>query len=275
MNKKIIIKLDNIHFSYNDNNEIIKGVNFNIYENEYVCILGHNGSGKSTISKILMGLLEPSIGTIDIFGIRVDSKNIKYLRDNISIIFQNPDSQFIGLTVEDDIAFGLENRNYDRLRIKEVINNISKKLNIEKFLDCNCQQLSGGQKQLVAIASALAINSNVIIFDESTSMLDPKGKSEIKKIMFDLRKKENKTIISITHDMEEILLADRIIIFENGKLVEEGNSKDIFTNREKLEKLSLSFPFILGLSNFINEKNKNINLSLHEKDLLEQLCRIK
>ncbi|MGL4769170.1 MAG: energy-coupling factor transporter ATPase [Mycoplasmoidaceae bacterium] len=275
MNKKIVIKLDNIHFSYNNNNEIIKGVNFNIYENEYVCILGHNGSGKSTISKILMGLLEPSIGTIDIFGIRVDSKNIKYLRDNISIIFQNPDSQFIGLTVEDDIAFGLENRNYDRLKIKEIINNISKKLNIEKFLECNCQQLSGGQKQLVAIASALAINSNVIIFDESTSMLDPKGKSEIKRIMFDLCKQENKTIISITHDMEEILLADRIIIFENGKLVEEGNSKDIFTNREKLEKLSLSFPFILGLSNFINEKNKNINLSLHEKDLLEQLCRIK
>ena len=269
--KEKVISVNKVHFSYNSEREIIKGISFDIYDNQYVCILGHNGSGKSTMSKILMGLLEPASGSINLFGTEVTKKNVKYLRDNIGIVFQNPDSQFIGLTVEDDIAFGLENRNYQPEEIKKKIDEVAKRVEISKLLNSNCQQLSGGQKQRVAIASVLAINSKIIIFDEATSMLDPKGKEELKEMIVNLRDIEKKTIISITHDMEEILNADQVIILSEGNLIEQGNPKEIFVDKEKLERLSLDFPFTLNLSSLINNKRKDISLVLETKDLVEQL----
>lgn len=268
-----VISVKDIHFSYNTERKIIKGISFDVYDNEYICILGHNGSGKSTMSKILMGLLEQQSGTIELFDKEVTKKNIKYLRDNIGIVFQNPDSQFIGLTVEDDIAFGLENRNYHPDLIKKAIDEVAKRVDITDLLNSNCQELSGGQKQRVAIASVLAINSKIIIFDEATSMLDPKGKEELKKMIVDLRDIEKKTIISITHDMEEILNADQVIILSDGMLIEKGNPKEIFVDKEKLKKLSLDFPFILNLSSLIHEKREDISLVLETQDLVKQLWK--
>lgn len=273
--KQPVISVRDIHFSYDKTREIIKGVTFDVYDNEYVCILGHNGSGKSTMSKILMGLLEPSSGEIRLLGEKVNKNNVRYLRDNIGIVFQNPDSQFIGLTVEDDIAFGLENRNFDPEKMKEIIINSAKRVEIENLLEYNCQQLSGGQKQRVAIASVLAIDSKIIIFDESTSMLDPKGKDELKKMIVNLRDNEGKTIISITHDMEEVLNADRVIILFDGTLIEDGKPKDIFGDKDKLKRLSLDFPFCLNLSSLLNEKHENISLCLEDWNLVEQLWKIK
>ena len=191
--KEVAVEFNNINFSYNlDPNLLnLKNINFKIHENEYVCVIGHNGSGKSTISKVLTNILKPLSGEIKIFGTPINYYNNKFLRDNVGIIFQNPDSQFIGLTTEDDIAFGLENKKIDPLEMRNIINEVAKTIDITHLLDKDSISLSGGQKQRVAIASVLAMNPRIMIFDESTSMLDPRGKKELKQIMLDLKKHAN------------------------------------------------------------------------------------
>ncbi|MEG1821212.1 MAG: energy-coupling factor transporter ATPase [Malacoplasma sp.] len=275
MKNSIAIKLDSISFSYEEGLEVLSNIAFEINDNEYVCIIGHNGSGKSTISKILMGLLKPTSGSIEVYGNKINHLNLTYLRKNIGIIFQNPDSQFIGLTPEDDIAFGLENLKINREEIGTIIRNVSNVIDIKDFLNVEANMLSGGQKQKVAIASILAMNPRIIIFDESTSMLDPKSKKELKDIFLDLKTKSKKTIISITHDMDEVLLCDKVIVLDKGKLVKIGPPSDVFKDLEFLKKISLDFPFILKLSWLLKEKNKKINLSLDNQSLIGQLCKKK
>ncbi|MEG0879239.1 MAG: energy-coupling factor transporter ATPase [Malacoplasma sp.] len=275
MKNSIAIKLDSISFSYEEGLEVLSNIAFEINDNEYVCIIGHNGSGKSTISKILMGLLKPTSGSIEVYGNKINHLNLTYLRKNIGIIFQNPDSQFIGLTPEDDIAFGLENLKINREEIGNIIRNVSNVIDIKDFLNVEANMLSGGQKQKVAIASILAMNPRIIIFDESTSMLDPKSKKELKDIFLDLKTKSKKTIISITHDMDEVLLCDKVIVLDKGKLVKIGPPSDVFKDLEFLKKISLDFPFILKLSWLLKEKNKKINLSLDNQSLIGQLCKKK
>lgn len=248
MKNNVAIKVNSISFSYDENIRVLNDVTFEINDNEYVCIIGHNGSGKSTMSKILMGLLKPELGSMEIFGHQINHLNLMYLRQNIGIIFQNPDSQFIGLTPEDDIAFGLENKKINREEMQDIIQNVSNIIDIKDFLNIEANMLSGGQKQKVAIASILAMNPKIIIFDESTSMLDPKSKTELKRIYLDLKTKSKKTIISITHDMDEVLLCDKVIILEKGKLVKIGSPSEVFTDLEFLKNISLDFPFILKLS---------------------------
>ncbi|MEG2802028.1 MAG: energy-coupling factor transporter ATPase [Malacoplasma sp.] len=275
MKNSIAIKLDSISFSYEEGLEVLSNIAFEINDNEYVCIIGHNGSGKSTISKVLMGLLKPTSGSIEVYGNKINHLNLTYLRKNIGIIFQNPDSQFIGLTPEDDIAFGLENLKINREEIGNIIRNVSNVIDIKDFLNVEANMLSGGQKQKVAIASILAMNPRIIIFDESTSMLDPKSKKELKDIFLDLKTKSKKTIISITHDMDEVLLCDKVIVLDKGKLVKIGPPSDVFKDLEFLKKISLDFPFILKLSWLLKEKNKKINLSLDNQSLIGQLCKKK
>ncbi|MGL4358701.1 MAG: ATP-binding cassette domain-containing protein, partial [Cetobacterium sp.] len=196
--KKTIVEFKNITFGYTPELMVLNDVNFSILENEYVCIIGHNGSGKSTISKILTGLLKPLKGELYVKDNLIDQSNINFIRSNIGIVFQNPDNQFIGITAEDDIAFGLENRRVPQEKMKNIITQAAKSVQVDNLLSMESQKLSGGEKQRVAIASILAINPSIIIFDESTSMLDPKGKKELKELMLLLRDKKNKTIISIT-----------------------------------------------------------------------------
>lgn len=269
------LSLEHISFSYDQQTNVLKDVNFDIYENEYVCIIGHNGSGKSTISKILVGLLKPSVGVVKIYDETITYLNLHYLRKNVGIIFQNPDSQFIGFTPKDDIVFGLENRKINPAYMDKIVNHISKVVDIENILDQNAISLSGGEKQRVAIASVLAINPKIIIFDESTSMLDPKGKMYIKQIMLDLKFNLKKTVISITHDMDEVLNADRVIVMKQGEVIKNGKPAEIFVDEKFLKTSSLDFPFILKLANELKQKGFKIDLTLDPKHLIDQLCQLK
>lgn len=271
MNKKIpVVEFEDIYFSYTKDTKILKGINFQIFDNEYVCIIGHNGSGKSTISKILAGLLKPQSGSIKLFGEEITAKNVKHLRNNIGIVFQNPDNQFVGLTVEDDIAFGLENRKVPTNEMGKIIELAAKSIGVSNLLNKEPTELSGGQKQKVAIAGILAINPKVIIFDESTSMLDPKAKNELKELIVDLRDKINKTIISITHDMEEVINADKVIIINGGNVHCIGSPSEVFLQDNNLASLNLDFPFTLKLSTKLKEKGINVEPTLYKENFIKQ-----
>ena len=270
----IAIELENRNFSYYDIRPTLTDINFQIEKNTYVCVIGHNGSGKSTISKILVGLLKPQFGKMFIFGNEISYSNIRYLRENIGIVFQNPDSQFIGMTAEDDIAFGLENKKVNPRYMKEIILDVAKIVDIENFLPKDAVSLSGGQKQRVAIASVLAMNPEIIIFDESTSMLDPRGKMELKEIMVKLKNESKKTIISITHDMDEVINADKVIVLEKGKVVKIGKPEEIFVDEEFLKNISLSLPFTLKLSKLLKSKGLRINLTVSKEKFVDDVCKI-
>ena len=268
--KEVVVEFEDICFGYTKEIQILKGINFQIFDNEYVCIIGHNGSGKSTISKILAGLLKPQKGKIKLFGEEITNKNIKHLRNNIGIVFQNPDNQFVGLTVEDDIAFGLENRKVPTEEMKEIVKLSASAIGISNLLHKEPNDLSGGQKQRVAIAGILAINPKVIIFDESTSMLDPKGKNELKELIVDLRHQVGKTVISITHDMEEVINADRVIMINKGNVHAIGTPQEVFSEKNNLKDLSLDYPFTLKLSNLLKEGGLDIKPVLYKEDLIKQ-----
>ncbi|MCF0217595.1 MAG: energy-coupling factor transporter ATPase [Malacoplasma sp.] len=275
LDRKKVFEIQDISFSYDLKNNVLTDVSFDIYENEYTCIIGHNGSGKSTISKILVGLLKPIKGNIKIYGENVSYLNFQNLRKNVGIIFQNPDSQFIGLSARDDIAFGLENKKINPSVMDNIIHDASEIVGIKNLLDKDSLSLSGGQKQKVAIASVLAMNPKVIIFDESTSMLDPRGKSELKRIMLDLKNKAFKTVISITHDMDEVLNADKVIVFKNGQIIRIGKPDEIFVDEKFLLSSALDFPFILKLAKALKEKKVNVNLTIEKEKLINELCKIK
>lgn len=265
------IEFSNITFGYTKDMINLDDVSFTIFENEYVCIIGHNGSGKSTLSKVLTGLLKPQKGTIKLFDQVINQQNLKHLRDNVGIVFQNPDNQFIGLTPEDDIAFGLENRKVNPKQMKKIIWQVARAINIVDLLKLDAQTLSGGQKQRVAIASVLAINPKIVIFDESTSMLDPRGKAELKQLMLQLKNKYHKTVVSITHDMEEVVNADKVVILKGGKLQKVGSPAEVFENEKFLKEIQLDIPFNLDLSKQLSTKMKNIKPSLKLENLITQL----
>ncbi len=275
-NKKtndIAIKVSNLFFKYHERNEyVLEDVNFEIKRGQYVTIIGHNGSGKSTLSKILIGILNPNAGDIHIFGEELNKKNILRIRKYLGIVFQNPDNQFIGSSVADDIAFGLENRQIETTKMHDIVYNAAKKVGMENYLDYEPLMLSGGQKQRVAIASALALAVDIFLFDESTSMLDSAGKEEIKKIMLDLKKQEGKTIISITHDMEEILNADKVIVLSKGKVVKIGNYQEIIKDPQFLKDLKLNVPFIVNVIESFKEKGVNVKHTLSLNTLVKSLC---
>lgn len=272
LNKKTVVEFIDVSFGYTPKKNNLDNISLSIYENEYVCIIGHNGSGKSTLSKVLVGLLKPKSGTIKIFDREVNELSIKHLRDRVGIVFQNPDNQFVGLTPEDDIAFGLENRKIDPAKMGEIIHEASKITNVEDLLTMEASRLSGGQKQRVAIASVLALNPNIVIFDESTAMLDPKAKMQLKNLMVILKNKYKKTIISITHDMEEVIKADRVIILKDGKMLQQGSPQEVFANRVFLQTIALDIPFVLQLSNLLNNSHSQIPLTLDVDELINKIC---
>ncbi|WP_051675922.1 energy-coupling factor transporter ATPase [Ureaplasma canigenitalium] len=274
-NSTVAVEFQNVFFGYNEDRTVLKDVSFSINKNEYICIIGHNGSGKSTISKVLTGLLKPQQGTIKLFGIEISAVNLKYLRNNIGIVFQNPDNQFVGITAEDDIAFGLENRKVPQNKMWDIINEAAGALDIQDLLKKESLELSGGQKQRVAIASVLAINPKVIIFDESTSMLDPKGKNELKDLMVSLRDVAQKTVISITHDMEEVVRANRVIVMNDGQVQFIGTPEEVFQDEEKLHQMQLDIPFTLKLSKLLRENGMDVKLTLKNEELINSICHKK
>lgn len=263
------------HYDNSENKEnVINDLSFIINPGEMVAILGHNGSGKSTIAKLMMGLLSPSQGQIILDDIEINENKISedeidQLHSKMGIIFQNPDNQFVGVTVEDDIAFGLENHQIPREEMIERINKYAKLVNMEEYLKSNPEDLSGGQKQRVAIAGVLAMNTEVIIFDESTSMLDPKGTREIIDMIKLLKSEYNKTIITITHNLEEATFADRVIVLNNGSIVLDGTPEEVLKEKNILEASGLKLLDSLALIEDL--KNKNFS---NKEEVLKQLWEL-
>ncbi|GCE63770.1 energy-coupling factor transporter ATP-binding protein EcfA1 [Candidatus Mycoplasma haematohominis] len=273
--KRYSVEITNLTFGYDKGKPILKDLNIQLPFNKYICILGHNGSGKSTLSKLLIGIFKAWSGTIKVSDIELNDANYRKILHKVGLVFQNPDSQFIGLTAEDDIAFGLENRNVPKALSRKIINQVSKFLNIESYLNVNSSFLSGGQKQKVAIASILALNPEIIIFDESTSMLDTWSKKEILDVMQTLVKRENKTVISITHDMEELLLADEIVLLKEGRVLAHTTPKKLLNDVELMKSSNLDLPFIHCLANSLREKGVNISRFDDEDELIKLLSQLK
>jgi energy-coupling factor transport system ATP-binding protein len=251
-----MIEIKNLGFSYQKDDVALSDVSFNVQKGEWLTILGHNGSGKSTLSKLLVGLLKPNNGSVVVDGQTLSEETVYDIRKKIGIVFQNPDNQFVGVTVKDDIAFGLENLQIERDEMLKRIDKYASRVDMTDFLEKEPQALSGGQKQRVAIAGFLAMQTDVIIFDESTAMLDPKGRKEILNYI----KKLNDvgvTVIMITHDMREAVLSDRILVLKEGHVLKIGPTKDILLDKETLESSNLELLLPLEVMHTLEQKNIN------------------
>ncbi len=267
-----LIEVKNVYYAYNENSVAIDDVTFSLEEGTYTTIIGHNGSGKSTLAKMMAGLLEIQKGSITINGLPVNTENIARIRQDLGIVFQNPDNQFIGSTVRDDIAFGLENKLVATENMEGIIEEYAEKVGLSDYLDYEPQNLSGGQKQRVAIAGILAMKPKIIIFDEATSMLDPKGKKEIKRLMYQLAEEEI-TVISITHDIEEVLQSDSCIVLNKGKLFMQDKPEKVFADAEKLRKINLDIPFTMQVKEVF--RNHKIKLKANDlKGMAEELWQL-
>ena len=277
MKENAVIEVKNVTYEYEKDVEALNDVSFSINKGEYVTLIGHNGSGKSTLAKLLCYLLEPTSGEILLNGVKEDEKTVSDIRKTIGIVFQNPDNQFIGSTVEDDIAFGLENRNVEYKKMYDLVHEYAKKVHMDAFLNKEPSEISGGQKQRVAIAGILALGLKIIIFDEATSMLDPEGVEDIRKLIFDMKKEDKDlTFISITHDIEEAYYSDRVIILNKGKLFKDGKPEDIFSDCENLTKIGLDIPFVIKVKNSLSKKGILIPKEINTIDeLARYICKSK
>ena len=259
-----MINVQNITFSYNGQDEAIKNVSFSIKKGSFVSIVGHNGSGKSTLAKLLVGLLKPTSGSIVINGISINDEQLNEIRKKVGIVFQNPDNQFVGVTVRHDIAFGLENQRIEAEDMEKKVLYYAELVGMQDFLKKEPHQLSGGQKQRVAIASALAMEQDIIIFDEATSMLDPKGVKDMMGIIRKIHTHYHKTILMITHDLRLASYADHMLVMKDGMLLKEGNPEVIFQDEALLASTQLLLPFELD----IYEKSKKLKF---KNDIVEAL----
>ena len=274
-----VIEVNNLYYSYSQENEdnfyyVLNDLSFSIEKGEYVTFIGHNGSGKSTLMKLLIGLLEANKGSIKIMGEELSEKTLDNIRKKVGIVFQNPDNQFIGATVRDDIAFGLENNCIPRIEMDPLISEYAKKVGMNKYLDKEPSSLSGGQKQRVAIASTLSMKPSILLMDESTAMLDPKGRKEIVELTHKMRQ-ENKdmTIISVTHHMEEAFLSDRVIVLNKGQVVLQGTPKEVFLNEQVLKNIGLDLPFSMKVNSLLKSEGFPVELYSSEKEVISLLCR--
>ena len=280
------IRFSHVYFSYEQNKDVIEAskctindVSFTINKGEYVALIGHNGSGKSTIAKIIVGLLEAFTDGnendgVYIDGIKMTENNYQSLQKKIGMVFQNPDNQFIGSTVQDDIAFSLENvaMPYDQMKV--LVEEYSKKVGMYEYLSREPSSLSGGQKQRVAIAGTLVRHPEILVLDEATSMLDPQGRNDIRTLIRNM-KKENPdlTIISITHDIEEAYQSDHVIVINKGKVVKEGTPDDVFSDEVLMKKIDLTIPFYKQLKNELEKYGIDINGVDNIDELVDRLCR--
>lgn len=242
-NKALEIK--NLSFKYRHNSkETLKKINLSVEKGKWLSILGRNGSGKTTLIKLAAGLLENSSkGSIKIFDQEVNQANFASIKEHIGMVFQNPDNQFVGPTVQDDVAFGLENKSIERNEMIERVDSALKDVEMIEFANREPNSLSGGQKQRVALASVLALQPDIVILDEATSMLDPKGRKSLLKLVQKLRSQYKITVIAITHDIQEIEQSDQVIIIDGGKKKLEGKPAKILIEDEKLESFGLEVPF--------------------------------
>ena len=270
------LELKDVFFSYQRRGvDVLRGINLRVPAGKYVTVVGHNGSGKSTLAKLIMGIFNFDRGTIRVFGTKLTNDNLSQLRRFLGIVFQNPDNQFIGSTVEDDIAFGLENRQVPAPAMRQIIETCARKVNMQHCLESEPLMLSGGQKQQAAIASVLALAPRIIIFDEATSMLDLTGETTIHSLMNDLKTNEGKTIISITHNIEEALKSDLVIVLNQGQVVASGDPRRVLMDYELLEKIGLEVPMTLRIALALKQSGLAVDLTLNENHLMQQILRLR
>lgn len=267
------LEVKNLSFSYDESTHAVRNVSFAIEKGSYTTIIGHNGSGKSTIAKLLIGLLEKDEGEILIDDLPLNEENLMEIRSRVGIVFQNPDNQFIGSTVRDDIAFGLENHCVEQSKMDAIITEFAEKVNMTEYLESEPTRLSGGQKQRVAIAGVLAMAPEMIIFDESTSMLDPQGKDEINRVIRQLHAQTQLTIISITHDIEEVAKSDHVLVMDQGEIKMEGIPEEILLRDKELIQLHLDIPFSIKLQQQLKKNGLTIKPEITIEGLVNQLCQ--
>ncbi|MBU3827732.1 MAG: energy-coupling factor transporter ATPase [Candidatus Lactobacillus pullistercoris] len=276
---KNIVSFKNVSFTYSESKTpAVKNISFDVEEGSWFTILGHNGSGKSTITRLINGLLvadENSNSSIVIDGDQLNDKNLWEIRSKVGIVFQNPDNQFVGATVGDDVAFGLENRGVPRTEMLKIVDQAIKNVGMEEFITSEPANLSGGQKQRVAIAGILAVKPKILILDEATSMLDPQGRETIIKLVKKMKRKNNLTIISITHDINEVMLADEVLVLNDGIKMLQGRPNDIFENYELIKKIGLDIPFIFKVKLELKKHHISIPQNINsEEKLIEYLCQL-
>ncbi|BDH63635.1 energy-coupling factor transporter ATP-binding protein EcfA1 [Lysinibacillus sp. PLM2] len=271
-----ILSFNNVSFTYTpekeDARKAVQNVSFSINEGEWISIVGHNGSGKSTMVKILSGLLFPQEGEVRVMSNILTEENLWETRSQIGMVFQNPDNQFVGATVQDDVAFALENNGVPYEDMVERVHHSLKQVKMDKFLNHEPHHLSGGQKQRVAIAGALAMRPKILILDEATAMLDPQGRDEVLQTVRVLREDIGLTVLSITHDVEEALLADRILFMNDGKKYAEGTPEEIFALGDKLIEFGLELPFAMRMTKLL--KSNGVELvgeHMTEEELVNDL----
>ena len=273
---KNIIEIKNLSYRYDHNSEdyILKNVSFHVKQGEWLSIVGHNGSGKSTTVRLIDGLLEAESGDIIISGDKLTADNVWEKRRQIGMVFQNPDNQFVGATVEDDVAFGLENQGMDYPMMVKRVHEALELVGMQDFKEREPARLSGGQKQRVAIAGVVALQPDIIILDEATSMLDPEGRLELIRTVKEIKDKNYLTVISITHDLDEISLSDRVLVMKNGQVESTATPRELFS-RPDLEDLGLDQPFVNQVKAAMIQTGLTLPKTyLTEKELQEQLWEL-
>ena len=276
-----MIKIDSLYHEYMKESgeaiETLKNINLEIEKGSFVSIIGHNGSGKSTLAKHLNGIIVPQKGTIMVEDMLIlDDENIWEIRQKVGMIFQNPDNQFVGGTIEEDIAFGLENLGVPSEDMMPIILASAKKVGMEKHFKRPPHRLSGGQKQRSAIGSVLAMKPEYLVLDEPTSMLDPKGRKEVIEVLRQLNRDEDMTIVLITHFMDEVVYSDKVVVMEQGEILLEGTPKAVFSEKKLLEEIGMRLPKALEISLMLKEKGLDLgNAILTKEELVKDLCQLK
>ncbi|RSJ99657.1 Energy-coupling factor transporter ATP-binding protein EcfA1 [Streptococcus mitis] len=273
---KSVVDVKNLSFRYKESQEYydVKDITFHVKRGEWLSIVGHNGSGKSTTVRLIDGLLEAESGEIVIDGQRLTEENVWNIRRQIGMVFQNPDNQFVGATVEDDVAFGLENQGLSRQEMKK---RVEKALDLVGMLDFKKREparLSGGQKQRVAIAGVVALRPAILILDEATSMLDPEGRRELIETVKGIRKDYDMTVISITHDLEEVAMSDRVLVMKKGEIESTSSPRELFS-RTDLDQIGLDDPFANQLKHSLSQNGYDLPENyLTESELEDKLWEL-
>lgn len=268
-----IIEVKNLKYKYDSESEnyTLNDVSFQVKKGEWLSIVGHNGSGKSTTVRLIDGLLEAESGDIIISGDKLTVENVWEKRRQIGMVFQNPDNQFVGATVEDDVAFGLENQGLDYDLMVERVQQALELVGMQDFKEREPARLSGGQKQRVAVAGVVALRPDIIILDEATSMLDPEGRLDLIQTVKKIKDSNQLTVISITHDLDEIALSDRVLVMKEGQVESTATPRELFS-REDLEELGLDQPFVNQVKVALRQSGLSLPDSyLTEKELQDQL----
>ncbi len=265
------VRMDRVSYTRRPQETLLQDVSLTIEAGEWVSIIGRNGCGKSTLAKLLAGLLPISGGSISIGGTAVTAENGWALRERIGIVFANPDNQFVGMSVAEDIVFGMENRCWSEQQMRERLREIADRLSIVNLLDRHPAQLSGGQKQRVAIAAILAVEPSIIIFDEATAMLDEPSKREVLNLMREMREGGSHTLIAITHETDEMLASDRLIALADGKIAATGAPGSLLLDDRLLGACGMELPYYLKLSRALREKGCDIGDHLTDISFMEAL----